>query len=212
MLRTLKNDKISLNKLFLHSFSTNLKQVHHITHDLYPKLLEPLKVTKNITLKNRVLMGSMHTGLEESNGFLLSKNLDEMAAFYAERAKGEVGLIVTGGISPNIAGRGYFGAAKMSTISESNHHKIVTQAVHEHGGRIAMQILHTGRYGYHPLSVSASAIKAPIGWFTPIALSTIDVYNTIDDFVKCAVLAKRAGYDGVEVMVCYRNNIYIHYI
>ena len=129
-----------------------------------------------------------------------SKNLDELAAYFAERAKGEVGLMVTGGIAPNEAGRVGFGAAKMTTFAESNQHKVVTDAVHEHGGRIAMQILHTGRYAYHPFPVSASAIKAPIGWFKPTALTTGDVYDTIDDFVRCAVLAKNSGYDGVEIM------------
>lgn len=111
-----------------------------------------------------------------------------------------MGLIVTGGISPNNAGRGSIGAAKMSTKAESQHHHIVTNSVHEAGGKIAMQILHTGRYGYHFSPVSASAIKAPIGWFTPKALTSSEVRATIDDFVKCAELAKAAGYDGVEVM------------
>eukprot|EP01031_Cornospumella_fuschlensis_P041646 gene41646-50821_t len=110
----------------------------------YPHLLQPLQLTGGVTLKNRVLMGSMHTGLEETGGFFSAGNLDEMAAFYAERAKGQVGLIVTGGIAPNNAGRGYFGAAKMSTAGESKQHEVVTKAVHEHGGKIAMQILHTG--------------------------------------------------------------------
>ncbi|RYG69505.1 hypothetical protein EON64_02545 [archaeon] len=166
----------------------------------YPHLLQPLQLTGEVTLKNRVLMGSMHTGLEETGGFLVPGKLDEMAAFYAERAKGQVGLIVTGGIAPNNAGRGYFGAAKMSTASESKQHEVVTKAVHEHGGKIAMQILHTGRYGYHPWNVSASAIKAPIGWFTPKALSVSEIESTIEDFVRCAVLARQAGYDGVEIM------------
>ena len=112
--------------------------------------------------------------------------LDEMAEFYAERAKGEVGLIVTGGISPNNAGRGYFGAAKMSTSGESLKHKLVTDAVHSAGGRIAMQILHTGRYGYHFWAVSASNIQAPINKFKPHALSSSEVNGTIDDFVRCA--------------------------
>lgn len=166
----------------------------------YPKLLEPLDLGFT-TLKNRVLMGSMHTGLEESGGlFSSSDGLHEMAAFYAERAKGDVGLIVTGGIAPNASGRAYFTAAKMSTPSEANHHKVVTKAVHENGGKICMQILHTGRYGYHPWNVSASAIKAPIGWFTPKALTGDEVLQNIDDFVKCASLAKEAGYDGVEIM------------
>jgi 2,4-dienoyl-CoA reductase (NADPH2) len=165
----------------------------------YPNLLSPLKLG-DVTLKNRVLMGSMHTGLEEAGGFIFPGKLDEMAAFYAERAKGEVGLMVTGGIAPNSAGRAYFGAAKMSTEAEAKRHSVVTQAVHDNGGKIAMQILHTGRYAYHPWAVSASAIKSPIGWFTPKALSTSEVEQTINDFVRCAELAARAGYDGVEVM------------
>lgn len=111
-----------------------------------------------------------------------------------------MGLIVTGGISPNDAGKGAFMSAKMSTSSEADHHKVVTDAVHEAGGKIAMQILHTGRYGYHFSTVSASAIKAPIGWSTPKALSSNEVWESIADYAKCAALAKSAGYDGVEVM------------
>ena len=144
-------------------------------------------------------MGSMHTGLEEPGG-LFTKPLDEMAAFYAERAKGEVGLIVTGGIAPNNPGRGYPFAAKMTTTSEAKLHQVVTQAVHDNGGRIAMQILHTGRYGYHPWAVSASALKAPIGWYTPKALSHSEIEATIADFANCAAMAKLGGYDGVEIM------------
>ena len=138
--------------------------------------------------------------MEESGGFFSSSALDEMAAFYAERAKGQVGLIVTGGISPNNAGKGYFGAAKLSTNAEAKQHSVVTEAVHNNGGKIAMQILHTGRYAYHLNPVSASAIKSPIGWYTPKSLSSRDVETTISDFVKCAELAKLAGYDGVEIM------------
>jgi 2,4-dienoyl-CoA reductase (NADPH2) len=170
------------------------------THPKYPKLLEPLQLRGGVTLKNRVLMGSMHTGLEEPEGIFSSGKMDKMAAYFAERAKGEVGLIVTGGISPNNAGKGYPTAAKMSTMAESAQHNVVTDAVHQHGGKIAMQILHTGRYAYHPFPVSASDIKAPIGWFKPTALSVEDIHQTIDDFVRCAWLAKAAGYDGVEIM------------
>lgn len=186
---------MKLNKNIIKRFSTQAAP----KSNPYPKLLEPLKLG-NVTLKNRVLMGSMHTGLEEPGNFLFPGKLDEMAAFYAERAKGDVGIIVTGGISPNNEGRTYVGGSKLSTESEARRHAIVTQAVHENGGKIAMQILHTGRYGYHPFNVSASALKAPIGWFTPKALSSSDVYRTIDDFAKCAALAQKAGYDGVEVM------------
>lgn len=159
-------------------------------------MLEPLDLG-HITLKNRVLMGSMHTGLEEP-GF--GKGLDEMAEFFAERARGEVGLMVTGGVSPNTAGTGFVGAGKLSTKSEAEKHRVVTDAVHANGGVIAMQILHTGRYGYHYWTVSASPLKAPIGWSTPKELSSKEVYETIDDFVRCAEMAKFAGYDGVEIM------------
>ncbi|OQS00112.1 2,4-dienoyl-CoA reductase [Thraustotheca clavata] len=159
----------------------------------YPHVFKPLDLGFT-TLKNRVLMGSMHTGLEEG------RSLTRLATYFAERAKGEVGLIVTGGIAPNRAGRVSPMAAKLTTSSEIQRHQEITQAVHEHDGKIAMQILHSGRYGYHPFNVSPSAIKAPIGWFTPKALSTSDVRSTIKDYVQCAVNAKLAGYDGVEVM------------
>ena len=179
----------------------------------FPLLFQPLTLPDcGITLKNRIIMGSMyilppcthplttadrHTGLEEP-GFL--GDLSEMAEFYATRARGGVGLIVTGGIAPNSAGRVTFGAAKMSTRREAHHHQLVTEAVHANGGRIAMQILHAGRYSYHLSPVSASAVKSPISWFTPHALTSQQVQQTIDDYVKSAVLAKLAGYDGVEIM------------
>jgi 2,4-dienoyl-CoA reductase (NADPH2) len=131
-----------------------------------------------------------------------------MAAFYKERAKGEVGLIVTGGIAPNSAGRVVFGAAKMTSSNEAKHHKIVTDAVHEAGGRIAMQILHSGRYAYHLSSVSASALKSPISFSTPKALTSDGIKRTIDDFSRCAFLAKSAGY--VQLSISYIKNI--HYI
>lgn len=160
----------------------------------FPKLLAPLDLGFT-TLRNRVLMGSMHVGLEEEkNGF------EKLAAFYAERARGGVGLIVTGGISPNIAGWVAPFGGRMSKLSHAQKHKTITSAVHEAGGKICMQILHTGRYGYHPFSVSASAIKSPITPFKPRALSKRGITNTIKDFAKSAVLAQEAGYDGVEVM------------
>lgn len=169
----------------------------------FPKLLEPLDLGFT-TLRNRVLMGSMHTGLEEPGGMMallgFPGELTDMAAFYAERARGGVGLIVTGGVAPNVAGRVAMGASTMMSAKDADHHKIVTKAVHDNGGKIAMQILHTGRYAYHGQAVSASAIKSPIGYTTPRALSTKEVYGTIDDFAKCAYFAKQAGYDGVEVM------------
>jgi 2,4-dienoyl-CoA reductase (NADPH2) len=160
----------------------------------YPHLLAPLDLGFT-TLRNRVLMGSMHVGLEEvPNGF------ERMAAFYAERARGGVGLMVTGGISPNDRGRPMKGGAKMTTEEEAEHHRIVTDAVHAEGGKIAMQILHFGRYSYQPNLVAPSAIQAPINPFVPHALSTEEVVQTIDDFVRCAGLAQHAGYDGVEIM------------
>jgi len=160
----------------------------------YPELLKPLDLGFT-TLTNRVLMGSMHVGLEEvENGF------ERMAAFYAERARGEVGLIVTGGISPNERGRPMPWGAKLNTEEEADHHRLVTEAVHAEGGKIALQILHFGRYAYHPDLVAPSAIQAPITPFAPHALTSEEVEQTIADFVNCAALAQSAGYDGVEVM------------
>ncbi|MFD5326224.1 FAD-dependent oxidoreductase [Streptomyces sp. NPDC127092] len=160
----------------------------------YPHLLSPLDLGFT-TLPNRVLMGSMHVGLEEAeHGF------ERMAAFYAERARGGVGLIVTGGISPNEAGRPWDGGAKLTTAEEVAEHRVITDAVHAEGGRIAMQILHFGRYAYHPALVAPSAIKAPISPFVPNELSDAEVEQTVEDYARCAELAKEAGYDGVEVM------------
>jgi 2,4-dienoyl-CoA reductase (NADPH2) len=160
----------------------------------YPHMLEPLDLGFT-TLKNRVLMGSMHVGLEEAkDGF------QRMAAFYAERARGGVALMVTGGIAPNDRGRPMPGGAKMSTPEEAEKHKVVTQAVHEAGSKIAMQILHFGRYAYHPELVAPSALKAPINPFRPHALTSDEVEQTIADFVNTAALAQSAGYDGVEIM------------
>ncbi len=160
----------------------------------YSKLFTPLDLGFT-TIKNRVLMGSMHTGLEEEkNGF------ERMATYFGERAKGGVGLIVTGGIAPNKAGWVSPFAAKMSTKKEANKHKIITESVHEEGGKICMQILHTGRYAYHPFGVAPTAIKAPITPFKPWELSGRGIKGTIKDFVKCAELAQLAGYDGVEIM------------
>ncbi len=160
----------------------------------YPHLLEPLDLGFT-RLKNRVLMGSMHVGLEEAkDGF------NRMAAFYAERARGGVALIVTGGIAPNERGRPMPGGAMMTTQAEADKHKVVTEAVHAAGGKIAMQILHFGRYAYHPELVAPSALKAPINPFKPHALSSDEVEQTIADYVNCAALAQSAGYDGVEIM------------
>ncbi|WP_411077519.1 FAD-dependent oxidoreductase [Streptomyces sp. cmx-10-25] len=160
----------------------------------YPHLLSPLDLGFT-TLPNRVIMGSMHVGLEEAeHGF------ERMAAFYAERARGGVGLIVTGGIAPNEAGRPWDGGAKLTTAEEVAEHRTITDAVHREGGRIAMQILHFGRYAYHPALVAPSALKAPISPFVPNELTDDEVERTVEDYVRCAGLAKEAGYDGVEVM------------
>ena len=160
----------------------------------YPHLMSPLDLGFT-TLKNRVLMGSMHTGLEERpNGF------ERMAAYFAERARGGVGLMVTGGIGPNEEGGVYAGAAKLSTPEEAEKHKVVTQAVHEAGSKICMQILHAGRYAYSPKSVGPSAIQAPINPFKPTELDEEGIEKQIADFVNCAVLAQSAHYDGVEIM------------
>ena len=160
----------------------------------YPNMLKPLDLGFT-TLKNRVLMGSMHVGLEEAkDGFA------RMAAFYAERAAGGVGLIVTGGIAPNDRARPMPGGARMTTQEEADKHKVVTQAVHDAGGKIAMQILHFGRYAYHPELVAPSALKAPINPFRPHALTSEEVEQTIADYANAAALAQSAGYDGVEIM------------
>ena len=160
----------------------------------YSHLLAPLDLGFT-TLPNRVLMGSMHTGLEEApNGF------ERLAAFYAERARGGVALIVTGGIGPNPEGSVYQGAAKMDTPEEAEQHRVITEAVHREGGRIAMQILHSGRYAFNPESVAPSAIQAPINPFTPREMTPEDIERTIDDYARCAELARSAGYDGVEAM------------
>jgi 2,4-dienoyl-CoA reductase (NADPH2) len=160
----------------------------------YPHLLAPLDLGFT-TLRNRTLMGSMHTGLEEEkNGF------ERMAAFYAERARGGVGLIVTGGFSPNLAGRVYHFGSQLSFPWQVAKHRIVTDAVHAAGGKIALQILHTGRYGYHPLNVAPSSLRAPINRFKPRALTGWGIRKTIGDYARCARLAQKAGYDGVEIM------------
>ena len=160
----------------------------------YPNMLKPLDLGFT-TLKNRVLMGSMHVGLEEvPNGF------ERMAAFYAERARGGVGLIVTGGIAPNERGRPMKGGAMLTTEAEAEHHRVVTDAVHQAGGKIAMQILHFGRYSYQKDLVAPSALQAPINPYMPHGLSADEVEQTVDDFVRCAALAQHAGYDGVEIM------------
>ena len=160
----------------------------------YPHLLAPLDLG-HVTLPNRVLMGSMHTGLEDR-----AADFDKLAAYFAERARGGVALMVTGGIAPSIEGWLKPFGGRLSMPWHVARHRKVTGAVHAEGGRICMQILHAGRYGYHPLSVAPSKIKSPITPFTPRALSARGVERTIRDFVRCAQLARQAGYDGVEVM------------
>ena len=160
----------------------------------YPHLLAPLDLGF-VTLRNRVLMGSMHTGLEDH-----ARDFDKLAAYFAERARGGVGLIVTGGFSPNIAGWLKPFASRLSMPWHVARHRKVTGAVHAADGRICLQILHAGRYGYQPLSVAPSKIKSPITPFTPRALSARGVERTIRDFVSCAKLAQDAGYDGIEIM------------
>jgi len=160
----------------------------------YPHLLEPLDLGFT-TLKNRVLMGSMHTGLEEApNGF------QRMAEFYAARARGGVGLMITGGIAPNEEGGAMPHMARLQTDEDVANHRIIVDAVHKEDGAILMQILHTGRYAFHPGAVSASAIKAPISPVTPNPLTEEGILQTIEDFANCAALAQKAGYDGVEIM------------
>lgn len=165
-----------------------------MTSTHYPHLLEPLDLGFT-TLKNRTLMGSMHTGLEEVKG-----GFHRQAAFFAERAKGGVGLIVTGGVAPNWEGWVKPFAARMTNNSHVKQHRIVTKAVHEAGGKIAMQILHTGRYAYHPLSVAPSRIQSPITPFGPRQMTSWDIRRTISDYATAAKLAQKAGYDGVEIM------------
>ena len=160
----------------------------------YPKLFAPLDLG-HVTLPNRILMGSMHTGLEDKAG-----DYDKLAAYFAERARGGVGLMVTGGIAPSIEGWLKPFGGRLTMPWHKPRHRKLTQAVHAEGGRICLQILHAGRYGYHPLSVAPSKIKSPITPFTPRALSSRGVERTIRDFVRCAKLAQDAGYDGVEIM------------
>ncbi|HEX5783448.1 MAG TPA: NADPH-dependent 2,4-dienoyl-CoA reductase [Burkholderiaceae bacterium] len=159
----------------------------------YPHLLSPLNLG-HTTLKNRVLMGSMHTGLEDG------RDLSRLAAYFRERAEGGVGLIVTGGFAPNVAGWAKPFAGMLSTSGAAKRHRVVTDAVHQAGGQIALQILHTGRYAYHPFAVAPTRLKSPISPFTPFELSARGVERQIRAFVNCAVKAREAGYDGVEIM------------
>jgi 2,4-dienoyl-CoA reductase (NADPH2) len=162
--------------------------------NLYPDLLSPLDLGFT-TLRNRVIMGSMHTGLEDR-----ARDIDRLAEYFAERARGGVGLIITGGYSPNRTGWLLPFAAQMISSFEARRHRCITDAVHDADGKILLQVLHAGRYAYHPFSASASSIKAPINPFRPRKLSRRGVETTIDDFARCARLARDAGYDGVEIM------------
>lgn len=176
----------------------------------YKQLLQPLDLGFT-TLKNRVIMGSMHTGLEEEK-----QGFTKLAAFYAERAKGGVGLIITGGISPNFRGNLVPFGCQLSFWWQVGKHKQVTSAVHAHGAKICLQLLHAGRYGYHPFNVAPSKLKSPITPFKPAAMSDRQIRSTIKDFAHAASLAKKAGYDGVEIMgsegylinqfICQRTN------
>jgi 2,4-dienoyl-CoA reductase (NADPH2) len=160
----------------------------------FPKLFEPLDLGFT-SIRNRVLMGSMHTGLEEIKG-----GYEKMAAYFGERAKGGAGLIVTGGIAPNKAGMVAPFSSTMSSKKSAEKHKIITEAVHKYEGKICMQILHTGRYAFHPFAVAPSPLKAPISPFKPWEMSKRRIEKTIDDFAKAASLAQYANYDGVEIM------------
>ncbi|MCU0758238.1 MAG: NADPH-dependent 2,4-dienoyl-CoA reductase [Steroidobacteraceae bacterium] len=160
----------------------------------YPKLLEPICVS-GITLRNRVVMGSMHTGLEDR-----ARDYPRLAEYFRERARGGVGLVVTGGIAPNRSGWVAPFAGKLASRREVARHRLVTAAVHEEGARVCLQVLHTGRYGYHPLIVAPSPLRAPINRFTPRALGVAGIERQLGDFVRTATLAREAGYDGIEVM------------
>jgi 2,4-dienoyl-CoA reductase (NADPH2) len=168
--------------------------MNNASRTLYPNLLQPLDLGFT-QLRNRAVMGSMHTGLEEDH-----KDLKRLTAFYSERARGGIGLIITGGFAPNRRGRLAPFAADLRSHSQIGHHREITNAVHQHGAKIALQILHAGRYSYHPFAVSASSLKSPISPFRPWPLSQRGIRSTISDFVRCTVLAREAGYDGVEIM------------
>ncbi|WP_180096449.1 MULTISPECIES: NADPH-dependent 2,4-dienoyl-CoA reductase [unclassified Acinetobacter] len=165
-----------------------------MTTTRYANILKPLHLGFT-TIKNRVVMGSMHTGLEDR-----FYNYPKLAAYFGERAKGGAGLLITGGISPNRQGWLLPAGGTMNTLGDIAPHRLVTHAVHKHGAKILLQILHAGRYGYQPFVVSASPIKSPISPFKPREMSDKQILNTIQDYVRTASIAKKAGYDGVEIM------------
>ncbi|WP_180191157.1 NADPH-dependent 2,4-dienoyl-CoA reductase [Acinetobacter sp. YH01006] len=165
-----------------------------MTTTRYANILKPLHLGFT-TIKNRVVMGSMHTGLEDR-----FYNYPKLAAYFGERAKGGVGLLITGGISPNRQGWLLPAGGTMNILGDIAPHRLVTHAVHKHGAKILLQILHAGRYGYQPFVVSASPIKSPISPFKPREMSDKQILNTIHDYVNTASIAKKAGYDGVEIM------------
>jgi 2,4-dienoyl-CoA reductase (NADPH2) len=162
---------------------------------LYKHLFEPLDLVGGVRLPNRILMGSMHTGLEAR-----PDGIERLSAFYAERARGGAALIVTGGFSPNDEGELGPHRAQFSTVADRDRHRPIPDAVHAAGSRIVLQLLHSGRYGYHQRIVAPSAIKAPINPATPREMSAADISRTIDDFARASRLAAEAGYDGVEIM------------
>ncbi len=169
-------------------------RVQELLMTSYNHILQPLHLGFT-TIRNRVVMGSMHSGLEDR-----FYNYPKLAAYFAERAKGGVGLIITGGISPNRQGWLLPAGGTMNSWTDVLNHRLVTHAVHKHGAKILMQILHSGRYGYHPFSVSSSPIKAPINPFKPRQMTDKQILATIDDYARCAYLAQKSGYDGVEIM------------
>ncbi|MDP6908443.1 MAG: NADPH-dependent 2,4-dienoyl-CoA reductase, partial [Flavobacteriales bacterium] len=165
-----------------------------MSHPKYPHLFEPLDLGFT-TLRNRTLMGSMHTGLEEKSG-----GYERMAAYFGERAKGGCGLIVTGGIAPDVAGWTSPFASRLTNKRTAAKHRIITEAVHKHDGKICMQILHTGRYSYSPFAVAPTALKSPISPFKPRGLSKRGIEKTIKHFIRATKMAQYANYDGVEIM------------
>lgn len=163
-------------------------------HGLYPSIFRPLDLGFT-QIPNRIVMGSMHTGLEED-----TPDFSRLAAFYKERVQAGVGMVITGGFAPNRAGQLTPFSAKLTKIKEAKKHQLITDIVHQFDSKILLQILHAGRYAYHPWGVAPSAIKSPISYFKPWRLTRLGIRSTIKDFIRCAQLAKEAGYDGIEIM------------